>query len=250
MNFKNLANIDRWFQGPKFLWKPQSSWETSSVPVLLQTEDLELKKQVKTNKTAVEDDLLGNTEEKYSCWLKMKRIIALVLKWKVNAEQNKKMMPTRSKKVLDFSINNLNLLDAELLQEAEKCIVKMVQLKYFNEELKLLKIKNEENVKISSKISSLNPYLDENGIIRVGGRLEKSNINNDCKHPILMPKNCHISKLIILWCHQKTGHSGRGMTLNEVRSSGFWIVNANSFTHSLIYHCVTCRSVGGDLENN
>ena len=39
----------------------------------------------------------------------------------------------------------------------------MVQLKHFNEELKQLKMKNKENV----KISSLNPYLDENGIIRV-----------------------------------------------------------------------------------
>ena len=28
MNFKNFSNIDRWFQGPKFLRKPQSSWET------------------------------------------------------------------------------------------------------------------------------------------------------------------------------------------------------------------------------
>ena len=65
--------------------------------------------------------------------------------------------------------------------------MKMVQLKYFNEELKQLKMKNKENVKISSKISSLNLYLDENGIIRVGGRLEKSDINNECKHPILMP---------------------------------------------------------------
>ena len=50
MNFENFANIDRWFQGPKFLWKPHSSWDTSSVPVLLQPEDSELKKQVKTNK--------------------------------------------------------------------------------------------------------------------------------------------------------------------------------------------------------
>ena len=80
MNFKNFANIDTWFQGPKFLWKPQSSWEISSVPVLLQIENPELKKQVKTNKIAVEYDLLGNIEEKYSCWLKMKLIIALVLK--------------------------------------------------------------------------------------------------------------------------------------------------------------------------
>ena len=65
-------------------------------------------------------------------------------------------------------------------------------------------MKNEENVKISGKISSLKPYLDENGIIRVGERLEKSDINSDCKHPILMQKYCHISKLIIVWCHQKT----------------------------------------------
>ena len=201
MNFKKFVNINRWFQGPKFLWRPQSSWETSLVLVLLQPEDPELKKQVKTNKIAVEDDLLGNIEEKYSCWLKMKRIMALMLKWKIDTEQKKQMMPRRSEKALDFSINNFNLPNVELLQEAEKCIVKMMQLKYFNEELKQLKMKNKENVKISSKISSLNPCLDENGIIRVGGRLEKSYINNDCKHPILMPKGCHISKLIILWCH-------------------------------------------------
>ena len=192
---------------------------------------------MKTVKIAAKDDLLGNIEEKYSCWLKMKQIIALMLKWKINTEQKKEVMPRRSEKVLDFSISNLNLLDAELLQETEKCIVKLVQLKYFNEELKQLKMKNKENVNISSKINSLNPYLDENGIMRVGGRLEKSDINNDCKHPILILKCCHISKLIILWCNQKTGHSGRGVTLNEVRSSDFRIVSANSVIHSLIYHC-------------
>ena len=56
-----------------------------------------------------------------------------MLKWKINTEQKKQMMPRRSEK---FSINNFNLRDVELLQEAEKCIVKMVQLKYFNEQLK------------------------------------------------------------------------------------------------------------------
>ena len=44
MNSKKIGSIDRCFQGPKFLWRPQSSWETSSVPVLLQPEDPELKK--------------------------------------------------------------------------------------------------------------------------------------------------------------------------------------------------------------
>ena len=81
MNFKKFVNTNRWFQDPKFLWKSQSSWETSSVLVLLQPEDPELKKQVKTNKIAVEDDASEKIEEKYSCWLKMKRIIiALIMK--------------------------------------------------------------------------------------------------------------------------------------------------------------------------
>ena len=62
-------------------------------------------------------------------------------------------MPTRSMKVLTFSNNNLNLQKVKLLQEAEKYVVKMVQSKYFNEELKLLNRKMKENVKISSKFN-------------------------------------------------------------------------------------------------
>ena len=97
------------------MWKPYSLWEISSVSISLQPEYPELKKQVKTNKIAVGDDLLGNIEEKYSCCLKMKRMIALMLIWKINTEQKKEMMPRRSEKVLDFSINNLDLLDVVLL---------------------------------------------------------------------------------------------------------------------------------------
>ena len=43
------------------------------------------------------------------------------------------------------------------------------------------------------------------------------------------------------------GHSGRRMTLNEVRSSDFWSVNAISVARSLICHCVTCISLRGKL---
>ena len=52
--------------------------------VLLQLEDPELKKQVKINKIVVEDDLLGSIEETYSCCLKLKQNIELILKWKIS----------------------------------------------------------------------------------------------------------------------------------------------------------------------
>ena len=70
-------------------------------------------------------------------------------------------------------------------------------IREFQRRTKAIEDKSKENVKISSKISNLNPYLDKNAIIKVGGRLEKSDISNDCKLPILIPKGCHFSKLII-----------------------------------------------------
>ena len=82
----------------------------------------------------------------------------------------------------------------------------------------------EAEIKKSSQIYNLDPYVEEYGIIRVGGRLYKLNLNNDCKHPIVLPKGSPISKLIISWCNKKSGHAGRGMTLNEIWTSGFWIL--------------------------
>ena len=39
-----------------------------------------------------------------------------------------------------------------------------------------------------SKISHLDPFLDGDEVISVRGRLEKSFLNNDCKHPIFVSK--------------------------------------------------------------
>ena len=56
-----------------------------------------------------------------------------------------------------------------------------------------------------SKISSLDPFLDKDGIICVGGTLDSSFINNNYKHPILLPKNEKVTTLIIQ--HQYNGCS-------------------------------------------
>ena len=105
----------------------------------------------------------------------------------------------------------------------------------------------EVELKKSSQIYNLYPYIDEDGLIRVGERLDKSNLNNECKHPIVVPKGSPISKLKVTWCHKKTGHAGRGMTLSEIRTSEFWVVCTNSATRRFIHYCVVCRSLRGKL---
>lgn len=57
----------------------------------------------------------------------------------------------------------------------------------YGDELRSLNKKN--SVKNSSALISLSPFLDEHGIIRVGGRIKRADLPSDAKHQILMPPN-------------------------------------------------------------
>ena len=90
-------------------------------------------------------------------------------------------------------------------------------------------------------------YLDEKGLIRVGARLRQSGLKEAVKHPILLPKKEHITNLIMRWCHEKTAHSGRNMTLTEIRSSRYWVMQKNFIVKRMISKCVTCQRLGGKV---
>ena len=81
--------------------------------------------------------------------------------------------------------------------------------------------------------------------MRVGGRIRKANLPRTLKNPVILPKASHISSLIISQVHEKTHHSGRGITLNELRSCGYWIVSGNAMVRQFISKCVTCRHLRG-----
>ena len=81
----------------------------------------------------------------------------------------------------------------------------------------------------------------------MGGRLIKSNMSHELKHPVLVPKYCNISEFIIRYYHEKTAHSGRGMTINEIGNAGYWIINCNSAVKSLIAKCFICRHLRGSI---
>ena len=66
------------------------------------------------------------------------------------------------------------------------------------------------------------------------------------KNPITLPKSSHITSLIIGHVHERTHHGGRGMTLNELRTNGYWIVSGNAIVRQFISKCVTCRHLGGN----
>ena len=79
-------------------------------------------------------------------------------------------------------------------------------------------------------------------------RLNKFNLNNECKHLIPPPNGSPISKRITTWCHKKTVQTGSGMTLKKIQISGFSIVCANSTTRKFIHYCVVYITLRGKLD--
>ncbi|KAJ8928095.1 hypothetical protein NQ314_019375 [Rhamnusium bicolor] len=80
------------------------------------------------------------------------------------------------------------------LQDSLDVIIKFLQQKHFSHEISFLK----DNKAITNKgLLSLSPFLDQSGILRVGGRLSNAEIPYSQKYPILFPSKNHVVTLMI-----------------------------------------------------
>lgn len=129
--------------------------------------------------------------------------------------------------------------------------MKNVQREAFQREINLLRPTVERasldrtSLKIVKKASTLfkiDTFPDNEGVLRVGGRLRNAEIPAAAKYPVVLPKKRHVTRLIISHYHDSIYHQGRGMTHNPIRSSGFWIVRGSSAVADFIAKCVHCRN--------
>ena len=82
----------------------------------------------------------------------------------------------------------------------EKEIIRSIQRRYFGEEL--IYLGKGKCLKSCSSIVKLDPFVDDEGILRVGGKIKRSDLANEIQHPVLLPKSCKIAELIVRWCHE------------------------------------------------
>ncbi len=126
-------------------------------------------------------------------------------------------------------------------KEAEIIVIKLVQEEAFAEDIQRFKLQKDDTLNKRNKLRQLNAFLDKEGVLRVGGRLSQSSLHHDIKHPAILPKKSHLSDLIVKHYHERVYHQGRGMTMNELRANGIWILGCGSVVSSHIYKCVKCR---------
>lgn len=128
-------------------------------------------------------------------------------------------------------------LTFEELEEMLMRIVRQVQSDEFGNEINLLKV--GKPVESNSKVKTLAPFLDENFVMRVGGRIENSLVPYQQQHPIILPAHHHLCKLIIHEAHLTMLHGGNTSTLSYLRQK-HWIIKAKDSIRAIINQCNRC----------
>lgn len=131
-------------------------------------------------------------------------------------------------------------------QETEHYVIKAVQSEVYFEEIDC--IRRHEPLPRKSPIANLNPFLDEQDLFRVGGRIGNSSLSLREKKPLIISGRHHIATLIVRHHHEKVQHQGRHFTEGAIRAAGLWIIGAKRHVSSVIYKCVTCRKLRGKMQ--
>lgn len=215
-----------WMSGPKFLWerevKPRSIFSTE-----LLVGDPEVRAVQVTATTTSDCFNILSCLSRFSSWTRLLKVVA------------------RIKRLASKQEHHSDLVTIEERERAAEVIIKLVQQQAFPQEMKTLK--RGVSLPSSSPLFHLDPIVDK-GLLRVGGRLKKSSLSQELKHPVILPKNCHITKLILSHYHDRICHQGRSQTQMELRVNGFWVIGGSKSVARLIHNCVRCRKLRRPAE--
>jgi len=83
----------------------------------------------------------------------------------------------------------------------------MVQQISYTQEMKDL-MEQQQEVASSSSIKTLHPFIDQEGLLRVGGRLQQSILSYQAMHQMILPPDHHFTKLVVSTEHIRLHHAG------------------------------------------
>lgn len=208
-----------WWNGPPWLQSPSSQWPITTITPISDECLPETKPHSVTTLVATGEETL-DLLTRFSSWSTLIHVTAFVMRFISNV---------RYKNKINGSLSSEEIKNATLL------VCKLVQQETFSEEISLLK----NNQLCSLRIRRLSPLLDEKEVLRVGGRLNYTDLPNSTKHPILLPKDHHVVKILIDYYHLLYLHSGPTLT-QSMLANKFWVLSARSAVRSRIFKCIRC----------
>lgn len=217
-----LVRSENWLQGPLKLMSAPLSTNSLSC---MQAETVRSEVEKEVSNTSVVLEVSGACAvpvlpvERWSSYAKVIRIVG----WIHRVRKTEAPLPTE--------------LNLDELQRAKITLLHVTQKQFFPDEYAALSMGKELSSR--SSLVKLKPFLGDDGLMRIGGRLQFSHLPYDTRHPVILPK-CHVSMLIVRHKHVQLRHAGVDSMLTHLRSE-FWIVGARRLCKKVKGQCFACR---------
>ncbi|XP_075167660.1 uncharacterized protein LOC142239773 [Haematobia irritans] len=217
---QELVDNAIWWFGPSWMKGPSNEWQMQSRTEFQTEEEGRCIKAFFAYIKNFEDVLL-----RFSSYSRALRVMAYVYRFIA-------MLRKRSSWTVELQVS------VSELHNVKKKLTIVTQKAYFPEEY--FNLFNGHPLRKTSSLLSLNPFLDEDGLMRVGGRLSNANfIPFNERHPVILPYDCKFSRLLTCFIHEITLHGGNQLMLRVLRSE-FWIPRAKNIIRYVIGNCKVC----------
>ena len=114
-----------------------------------------------------------------------------------------------------FKTKQKGTLKAVEIHQAEQILFRFVQNESFPNVSK--SIANSKEISKTLNIAKLSSFIEEDGIIRVKGRLKHSNIDYNAKHPILLTAKHPVVQLLLQKAHRDNLQEGTEYVRNMLQ---------------------------------
>lgn len=220
---RELVDHPIWWSGPSFLYDPVSTWPPPFV-----SDDTYLEMHRSEEKPVA----LLNVRTEEECKLlfasaDLSKVLRLTAYW------------LRLRRVFLHKPQIYDLTSRPGVSEKEDALLDLlrwIQQIHFQDDL----IRLNSHKPCSLRLRYLGAFIDyELHLIRVGGRLVKSDIPYAARHPILLPKKSQLTILLINHVHRQNCHPGPQTTQNLLHQK-YWILSARNIIRKTLHQCIPC----------
>ncbi|XP_053685671.1 uncharacterized protein LOC128735203 [Sabethes cyaneus] len=229
MSVPDFLVNDLWKQGPRWLVYPEHDWPISEPPSV--PENLLECKSIAKISAFVQETHMHPWFLRWSSYTKMLHVIAYCMRFVANIRAKTRTQP-------QSMASASRALSVEQTRKASLFLVKLVQKEAFANEIKILEKK--ESLPNGSKFRLLSPFIDEERVLRVGGRLNLSQLPYQTKHPVLLPDAHPFTRLLAEHYHVKMLHGGGRHLLTAIREE-YWPLQGRRLARSVVRNCFRCN---------
>ncbi|XP_029156123.1 uncharacterized protein LOC114946183 [Nylanderia fulva] len=225
-----------WWTGPHWLKGPSTSWPTHDVAIPLSSDTiLKISSEIKRSPVLhMEGSEEWDLMYKFSSWPKLVRVTAYIYRF----------LSLLVKKGKD-KIRTASSLSVDELNQAELFWLSYAQARSFG--CDIASLKKDRTVTKKSPLRTLNPFLGEDSLLRLGGRLKNAALTFEEQHPIIVPQG-QIASLLVAHAHKSTLHGGVQLVLRTLRQR-YWILGSRNAVKNHVRRCVVCTRHSAKLSS-